>query len=162
MDYIPNETSNAVDLVRKNENLEDFPPCEHLKEYLEDPSSSFADYKLPEKVFERYLPVLDIVTPLSTNSTCFTKSYGHYAEGTGSVLDFSASNRETSLNKSNLDCSKLRYFTPKEIANLMGFPKTDFSFPSNFTIKQQYRLLGNSLNVRVVTSLIKLLVYDTC
>lgn len=51
---------------------------------------------------------------------------------------------------------KLRYFTPKEIANLLGFP-SEFGFPEKITVKQRYRLLGNSLNVHVVAKLIKIL-----
>ncbi|TKS88121.1 Cubilin Intrinsic factor-cobalamin receptor [Collichthys lucidus] len=52
---------------------------------------------------------------------------------------------------------KLRYFTPREVANLMGFPQS-FSFPKHIYTKQQYRVLGNSLNVDVVARLLQLLV----
>ncbi|XP_039979327.1 tRNA (cytosine(38)-C(5))-methyltransferase-like [Xiphias gladius] len=52
---------------------------------------------------------------------------------------------------------KLRYFTPREVANLMGFPQS-FSFPDQIPTKQQYRVLGNSLNVVVVAKLLQLLV----
>ena len=47
----------------------------------------------------------------------------------------------------------LRYFTPKEVANLHSFPGS-FSFPNHVTRKQQYALLGNSLNVAVVAELL--------
>ena len=47
----------------------------------------------------------------------------------------------------------LRYFTPREVANLHSFPST-FSFPPHVTIKQQYALLGNSLSVAVVADLL--------
>ena len=54
----------------------------------------------------------------------------------------------------------LRYFSGTEVARLMGFPtlkdssvdkgkKRIFSFPSSCTLKQQRKLMGNSLNVRV-------------
>ncbi|EEB19817.1 Modification methylase HaeIII, putative [Pediculus humanus corporis] len=49
------------------------------------------------------------------------------------------------------------YFTPKEISKLMCFPDS-LIFPNYFTKKQKYRLLGNSVNVHVVSILIKLLV----
>nr|XP_040025262.1 tRNA (cytosine(38)-C(5))-methyltransferase-like [Gasterosteus aculeatus aculeatus] len=52
---------------------------------------------------------------------------------------------------------KLRYFSPREVANLMGFPQR-FSFPQQISTKQQYRVLGNSLNVVVVARLLRLLV----
>ncbi|XP_023557933.1 tRNA (cytosine(38)-C(5))-methyltransferase-like isoform X3 [Octodon degus] len=55
-----------------------------------------------------------------------------------------------------LSMLKLRCFTPKEIANLLGFPP-EFGFPKKITTKQCYCLLGNSLNVHVVAKLIKIL-----
>ena len=47
----------------------------------------------------------------------------------------------------------LRYFTPREVANLHSFPSS-FSFPPHVTVKQQYALLGNSLSVAVVADLL--------
>ncbi|XP_073857250.1 tRNA (cytosine(38)-C(5))-methyltransferase isoform X14 [Macaca fascicularis] len=93
--------------------------------------------------------------------------YGSYIEGTGSVLqtaeDVQIENIYKSLTKlsqeeqiTKLLMLKLRYFTPKEIANLLGFPP-EFGFPEKITVKQRYRLLGNSLNVHVVAKLIKIL-----
>ena len=70
----------------------------------------------------------------------------------------------------------MRYFSGTEVARLMGFPVDDneesddgdkkkkcqteeekegyrkFSFPSEVTMKQQWKLLGNSLNVRVAAA----------
>ena len=54
---------------------------------------------------------------------------------------------------------KLRYFTEGEVASIMGFSK-DFSFPDELTLKQRYRVLGNSINVKVVAELIKYLLLD--
>lgn len=39
---------------------------------------------------------------------------------------------------------RLRYFSPREVANLMGFPPA-FQFPESITTKQRYKLLGNSV-----------------
>ncbi|GFR68800.1 tRNA (Cytosine-5-)-methyltransferase [Elysia marginata] len=52
---------------------------------------------------------------------------------------------------------RLRYFTPREVANLLCFPSS-FTFPEDVTKIQKYRVLGNSLNVHVVSELIKLMV----
>lgn len=63
--------------------------------------------------------------------------YGHYVEGTGSVLHscveedmeeaFRSLEQQPEEEKlRRLQRLKLRYFTPREIANLMGFP-ADFS-----------------------------------
>lgn len=51
---------------------------------------------------------------------------------------------------------KLRYFSPREVANLMGFP-SNFEFPETITIKQKYRTLGNSINVKLVSELMRYL-----
>ena len=48
---------------------------------------------------------------------------------------------------------ELRYFSPAEISRLLGFPP-QFSFPSTVTVEQQYKVLGNSLNVSMVGLLI--------
>lgn len=59
---------------------------------------------------------------------------------------------------------RLRYFSPLEIARLMGFPVAGtageaFGFPPDYAEKPLlcYRVLGNSLNVKVVAFLIRLL-----
>lgn len=48
----------------------------------------------------------------------------------------------------------LRSFTPREVANLQGFPpEPAFSFPPESTWRQRWRLLGNSLSIDVVAVL---------
>lgn len=54
---------------------------------------------------------------------------------------------------------RLRYFTEREVANIMGFPPR-FSFPPGMTLPESrvgYRVLGNSLSVPVVTKLLQYL-----
>jgi tRNA (cytosine38-C5)-methyltransferase len=113
--------------------------------------------------------VLDICTEESENSMCFTKAYSRYLEGTGSVFTrHSKVDLENSLKKIQISMDpeeimdlkkslELRFFSPQEVARLMCFPDK-FSFPKNVTEKQKYRLLGNSINVKVVSHLIKLMV----
>ncbi|XP_075156626.1 tRNA (cytosine(38)-C(5))-methyltransferase [Haematobia irritans] len=128
------------------------------------------DYLLDEKVLKRRVWLLDIVTRDAENTMCFTKAYTHYVEGTGSVycplsleemqdifanlkiLESSDEDRIWIL----LQKLKLRYFTPREVSRLMCFPET-FNFPNGVTNRQKYRLLGNSINVRVVGELIKIM-----
>ncbi|XP_022371568.1 tRNA (cytosine(38)-C(5))-methyltransferase isoform X2 [Enhydra lutris kenyoni] len=130
-----------------------------LKDFLED-DVDMNQYFLPPKSLLRYALLFDIVKP-----TC--RSYGSYIEGTGSVLQTTEDVQIEDIYKSltnlpqeekitKLLMLKLRYFTPKEIANLLGFP-SEFGFPEKITVKQRYRLLGNSLNVHVVAKLIKIL-----
>ncbi|NXM66567.1 TRDMT methyltransferase, partial [Serilophus lunatus] len=138
-----------------------------LKDFLEEENEEMSQYFLPPKSLLRYAFLLDIVKPTCRRSTCFTKGYGHYIEGTGSVLQTAVDVQLESVFKhieklpeeeklKKLSTLKLRYFTPREIANLHGFP-LEFGFPEKVTIKQCYRLLGNSLNVHVVAKLISIL-----
>ncbi|XP_064092956.1 tRNA (cytosine(38)-C(5))-methyltransferase-like isoform X2 [Macrobrachium nipponense] len=126
-------------------------------------------YLLKDKVLSKYCMILDIVDKESKRSCCFTKGYGHYVEGTGSVikgnsdLDVDAVyNRLSRLELGDperldlLKQLKFRYFTANEILRLMCFPKW-FSFPPSLTVKQKYRVLGNSINILVVTSLLLIL-----
>lgn len=46
----------------------------------------------------------------------------------------------------------VRYFSWREVANLLGFPST-FEKPPNTTTKQMYRALGNSVSVYIVSLL---------
>ncbi|XP_050827230.1 tRNA (cytosine(38)-C(5))-methyltransferase isoform X4 [Serinus canaria] len=138
-----------------------------LQDFLEEENEEMSQYFLPPKSLLRYALLLDIVKPTCRRSTCFTKGYGHYVEGTGSVLQTAVDVQLESVFKHidklpeeeklmKLSTLKLRYFTPREIANLHGFP-LEFGFPEKVTVKQRYRLLGNSLNVHVVAKLISIL-----
>uniref|UniRef100_A0A8C2EBP1 tRNA aspartic acid methyltransferase 1 n=1 Tax=Cyprinus carpio TaxID=7962 RepID=A0A8C2EBP1_CYPCA len=130
-----------------------------LQDFLQEDEEDLDQYLLPPKTLLRYALLMDVVQPSFRRSVCFTKGYGHYVEGTGSVLQACVDVELESVFK-NLELLseadklkqllqlKLRYFTPREIANLMGFP-ADFTFPKHISVKQQYRVLGNSLNVHV-------------
>lgn len=137
-----------------------------LEEIIEkDVPESFT---LNEKLLKR-ANIIDICHKDSKRSCCFTKAYAHYLEGTGSVYTdasrkavskcFEEANKHEVGSEEFIQSIKglnLRFFTSKEILALMSFPKT-FSFPDNVTIKQSYRLLGNSINVKVISELIKIL-----
>ncbi|XP_008290158.1 tRNA (cytosine(38)-C(5))-methyltransferase isoform X1 [Stegastes partitus] len=125
---------------------------------------------LPPKTLLRYGLLLDIVQPTCRRSVCFTKGYRRYVEGTGSVLQSCTETKIESVftgldqlseeeKLQRLVKLKLRYFTPREVANLMGFPQS-FSFPEQIPTIQRYRVLGNSLNVVVVARLLQLLVSE--
>lgn len=135
----------------------------NISKYLDEKTDN--NLLLPSETLEKRFQVLDICTIDSTNSMCFTKSYSRYIEGTGSVfcpmtrsklderiaeIDKTPDNLEL---KENL---KLRFFSPSEISRLMSFP-AEFTFPDTINDKQRYKLLGNSINVKVVSELIKLL-----
>ncbi len=120
----------------------------------------------------------DIVAPQSTQSTCFTRAYKKYMNGTGSVLlisdgvecEFDDKQRprfSSDLEMTSL-AGKLRYFTPLEIARLQGIHETnangilcgnhnwsqtggteEVNF-TNVNSAASYKVLGNSLNPRIL------------
>lgn len=141
--------------------------CYTLDNILENIEES--KYLVPSKVLQKRAWVLDIRTSESNGSCCFTKGYGHYAEGTGSVYcpftdeiirlkynEVGSHENDSDKQLQILSDLKLRFFSPKEVCRLMCFPE-DFHFPEHITDKQKYRLLGNSLNIHVVSRLILLL-----
>jgi tRNA (cytosine38-C5)-methyltransferase len=146
-------------------NTSNYPEIPTIESYIEDTSNS-EDHLLPDNILDKHFQVLDICTLESVNSMCFTKSYSRYLKGTGSVFcsmkrgelnekiaEIQKSNDALSLKKA----LKLRYFSSNEVAKLMSFPPS-FSFPESISEKQRYKLLGNSINVLVVSELLKLMV----
>ncbi|KAJ1945244.1 hypothetical protein FBU59_002369 [Linderina macrospora] len=119
-----------------------------VKEFLEPlDEQTLGLHRIKDTTLEKYAWVYDVVTEDSCRTCCFTKGYKNYAEGTGSILQL-----EGVVGKDPMTVQNTRYFTAREIANLMGFPQ-EFTFPESSTIKQRYRLLGNSLSVSVVAVL---------
>ncbi|XP_070565803.1 tRNA (cytosine(38)-C(5))-methyltransferase-like [Ptychodera flava] len=138
-----------------------------IGEFIEENNTDFSQYLIVDKILLRFGRLMDIVKPSTQRSCCFTKAYYHYVEGTGSVFQMnSTANTAETFKKflslpdddtekvSILKQLQLRYFTPREVANLMCFPP-EFCFPESTSLKQRYRLLGNSLNVHVVTVLLR-------
>lgn len=140
-----------------------------IQDFLEPPTGvNFQQYLIPPQTLLRYCLLLDVVRPSCRRSVCFTKGYGRYVEGTGSVLQDCLETEMQSVFEDLDLCSEeqkvqrllklqLRYFTPREVANLMGFPQS-FTFPEQISTLQRYRVLGNSLNVVLVSKLLQLLV----
>ncbi|XP_063234491.1 tRNA (cytosine(38)-C(5))-methyltransferase [Bacillus rossius redtenbacheri] len=136
--------------------------CLELRHFLENELDDvhLEGFLLPDKLLSRHFPLLDLVGPRSARSCCFTKAYGRYVEGTGSVLCPAPPPGDLlglAGDLPRLKALRLRYFTDREVARLMCFPEC-FGFPEDVTWKQRYRLLGNSVNVHVVALLIALLV----
>ncbi|ERL93422.1 tRNA (cytosine(38)-C(5))-methyltransferase [Dendroctonus ponderosae] len=152
MDIIPSHTNESSC----------FPIQDILEDDLED-----CNFRLHDSTLKRRLKVLDICYRTSRKSCCFTKAYGRFMQGTGSVFtDLDEETVfETLANLGRMDPASndyldlaqslnLRFFTPHEIAKLMGFPET-FSFPQDISNRQKYMVLGNSINVKVVSKLIR-------
>ncbi|KAI8987620.1 S-adenosyl-L-methionine-dependent methyltransferase [Mycotypha africana] len=179
INYIPLSENLSKEFVdSRNLNDEEKLACkaassiDPLSKFLEH-EIHFEKYLVPDKVLLKNSHVFDIVKPDGYRSCCFTKGYYHYAQGTGSILQMNMDvNTEETFSRANeykgiddekqlrlLRGLKLRYFSPREVANLMGFPEK-FEFPASSSIKQRYRTLGNSINVKVVSELMRYLVKE--
>ena len=140
--------------------------CAPLSAYLLGPSSAdLADLAVPSRLLERYAGHFDVVCRESRRSRCFTKNYTRYAKGTGSVVAEAPSAQPSATPSAErwslgeLQALSPRFFAPREIANLHGFPR-DFEFAPGVSNKKQYELLGNSLSVDVVVALLDWLLRD--
>jgi tRNA (cytosine38-C5)-methyltransferase len=117
---------------------------------------------------------LDIVGMGSRRTSCFTSAYGKFYKGTGSVLAYQMTNSGpnghlpfglTPADERSFDSDwsnkllkqgyTIRYFSGDELCRLFGF-RRDFQFPAGTTTKQQWKLVGNSLNVRVASKIVQL------
>ncbi|PHZ16305.1 cytosine-5--methyltransferase [Rhizopus microsporus ATCC 52813] len=173
INYIPLSAKMSKAFIdNRGQEYVDEAEVEAISAYLE-PNVDEQAFLVPDKVLLKNMQVFDIVKPTSRRSCCFTKGYFHYAQGTGSILQMSES-LDTSIvfqqamEYKDIDEGKqlellkslrLRYFTPREVANLMGFPD-QFSFPNTSSLKQKYRTLGNSINVKLVSELMRYLLKE--
>ncbi|KAG0312010.1 tRNA (cytosine-5-)-methyltransferase [Linnemannia gamsii] len=179
----PNEDALLADpmLALKVDTLEQY------IEFTDMSDARMERYMIPDKTLLKYGRLFDIVKTTTRRSCCFTKGYYHFVESTGSIFQmvqnkdtattFDEAEALKSSAKARPDTEStlaeeentkalnllrtlgLRYFTENEVARLMGFPIVEgkFSFPATTTLKQRYRVLGNSINVKVVGELIKYL-----
>ncbi|CAK5279843.1 unnamed protein product [Mycena citricolor] len=147
-----------------------------IREYLDPDPASEEDYSIPEKVLRKWGRLFDIVLPSARRSCCFTRGYNQLVERAGSIVQLNEDEDTTSVFDAFLDaqttsrpedavrildCLRLRYFTPDELLRIFAFnplrtPQT-FTWPPSVSRKVKYRLIGNSVNVRVVTELIRYL-----
>jgi tRNA (cytosine38-C5)-methyltransferase len=113
----------------------------------------------PDDIRKRTNFKFDVVHPNSKMCSTFTKAYGsHHFFGSGSFLQTAGLNTPfDTIDNELLISVKPRFFTPTEIARLHYFPIDDgmFAFPDGVSVKQQWKLLGNSLNCLVVGTILK-------
>jgi tRNA (cytosine38-C5)-methyltransferase len=154
-----------------------------LSEYLDKENANQKKLIVPEKLIHSDSSwCFDIVTEKDSRSACFTSSYGRFIRGTGSIIYTGSKQFETlkllppeertfdSNWSQGLDLvGNLRYFSGIEIGRLFGFPvdssvdrsmstgekiATSFQFPPDCTERQQWKLLGNSINVHVAAKMV--------
>jgi tRNA (cytosine38-C5)-methyltransferase len=130
-------------------------------------TKEFEDLKIPDCVFEKkWAKQLPVVSPLDRATHCFTAAYGrqiHRATGSLLLMD---SSRATSIADTPLDRtdmtqykSKLRRFSPRELLRIFCFPD-DLKFPDDISLEHQYKLIGNSVNVCVISHVASFLLKD--
>ena len=93
-------------------------------------------------------------------TSCLDKDDNGEIQDTFKLISPEERSFDTNWNGMDLK-NKVRYFNGREMARLMGFPVGDksgknslsFSFPNDCTQKQQWKLMGNSLNVQVASRL---------
>jgi len=143
-----------------------------LSSIIEDINNNYASLQVPGKLLQKQAAwCFDIVTPDMHRSACFTSGYGRYIRGTGSILYTGPLPRDKEgalqLHRPQdrtfdadwvqdiPDPRQLRYFSGAELTRLFGFTQ-NFGFPESITVKQQWKLMGNSLNVKVAATLLEL------
>jgi len=111
-----------------------------LVEYLIDDGDP--SLVLAPDILERFYPVLNIVDPSEEDSSrliCFTRGYYKCRKASGSLI--------------RLPDGQVRFVSPGEILALLGFSR-GYSFPEDLSLSLQYRLAGNSVDVRAVRMLL--------
>ncbi len=139
-----------------------------LSDYIHNLNEEESDkYVIPNNVFETdWAKDLPIVCPLDRITHCFTAAYGrqiHRATGSLLLMD---NERKQSVADNPIDRSdmkiylgKLRRFTENELLGLFGFA-SNFRFPDNLSHDHKYKLIGNSVNVKVVSLLLRYLLLN--
>ncbi len=117
---VPLYSCRTADLVNRQADAQDIAP-----ELLLDASTVAAI----EEGIDRCDPNCDRAT------ACFASSYGRSLLNSGSYLQ--------------LKTGGYRRFSPREVANLLGFPQ-DFKLPSTIRTRALWKLLGNSLSLPAV------------
>ena len=150
-----NDIINNTELINKNFPISCNIDIKTFLSYNNSEEKNKKEFYLTEKILNKESSKsMDLTLLESKSSNCFTKNYTRLIKGSGSIL---------LLNKEKYDNMELkslkgytRFFTPKEILKFLCF-NDNFEFPENLSNKSQYKLLGNSLNVKVVFELMKIL-----
>lgn len=114
------------------------PATRPLAAFLDpDPDPAVA---VPPEFAARHARAFHVVDPADPGAvaSCFGSSYGHACHGAGSVIR---------------TATGLRFFSPAEMARLLGLPGS-FAFPASLPLSGRWRLLGNSLAVPVVREIV--------
>lgn len=132
-----------------------------IAEFLEDslPAEAWAELEVPREVLAKdFARGLSYVGRGDTQSFCFTGHYGQVLhKASGSLLHLPASGAPE-LDRANPLASHgaVRFFSPKEILNLLGYPAS-FRLPPGLSLRHRYKAVGNAVAVTVAATLLQTL-----
>jgi tRNA (cytosine38-C5)-methyltransferase len=160
------------------------PLSDYIQKEDESTHHNHERYIIPDHIYDKqWAKDLPVVCSLDRITHCFTAGYGRQIHrATGSLLlmneeevndnennhgNGNMSIRTKSIADQPLDRSdmtiykgKLRRFTENELVSIFGFPST-FHFPNDLSLEHRYKLIGNSVNVKVISYLLRYLIFDT-
>ena len=137
--------------TQNNKPLADF-SCrlrqQSLAEFVDADGWNDPTLQVPSDLLQQYRTAMNIldIQDSAAISSCFTSAYGKSPIKSGSYLHCPSRHA-------------VRRFSPNEIANLMGF-RENFFASSDLGQRSQYRLIGNSLAVHVVSELLSMLLTE--
>ena len=133
--FVVASLNQSPSLPDKNKFLDD----RILTDYLEESMRNVLSVE--QATLERYRDVLNIIDVDNPDSKliCFTRGYHRCTTASGSLI--------------RLRSKEVAYVAPTDIASLLGF-SSQFSFPNDCPLKTQWKLIGNSVDVRAVRYLL--------
>ncbi len=114
-------------------------PTSSVSSFLQE---SLTELILDDQIINKYRDGFDIVSEDDLNGTliCFTKEYARCMKASGTIL--------------RMRDNRLRRISPSEILGLLGF-QNNFVFPPRIELPTQWKLVGNSVDVRAIKHLLK-------
>ncbi|RDV36570.1 DNA methyltransferase [Bradymonadaceae bacterium TMQ3] len=123
------------------------PVMRPLADFLGSPTDGeLLDVVVPVDVIAKHGPgmrIFDLREEPTRIANTFTGAYGKTWQAAGAYL--------------RMDDGRVRRFTPGEMLGLMGFGTT-FGFPEHVSLRQRYKLIGNSLSVWAMREVLSALI----
>ena len=138
-----------------------------LKEYIDQSmtDAEMSQFMVSDEILAKpWAKSLPIVSANDAMSHCFTAAYGRVVHrATGALLLTDMDHPSVEQNPELIDRSdmtklsgKLRRFTSRELLGIFGYGD-GFAFPENISLEHQYKLIGNSVNVEMVSKVVETL-----